>query len=444
MHPDDLAALPPLDEKNAAPDWSAWLGSPQGAAEYLSETGLEVFGQVRQEIPEFFRGDRWLKKAFNPDPERSVPEARILSPVITLSDPAEQFATLLRIWTVARIGALPKSPIEGVERVRHDLRANVSFSRLMHSLAQLELAGAGLHIGDRVELEPPKGGGPGDVRLHAGGTTVFLEVATLSTDEGFVHQERALDGQQIHLHGLEIRHRVRFDGALPGHLDNEDERKAWRERTESAALQAAETGAPVEVPDPAGLLTVRPDDGSGGQRLTGPQQQIDAAHRILNKLAEKAKQTRAAGVAWVLLDDHNDAMRLTDFFAAPLAAKIDQLHALVADLLNQHSHLAGVIWTYTGRAVTPPPGADAHTDKGSAIQRALPGCRVRQSVLIPRRILIPDQTRLLVRLLQQEPGWLDDALSRLGYAGGFASLLAAPPPPTTRSALWTPADATRY
>ena len=436
MHPDDLAALPRLDEKGAAPNWSAWLGSPQGAAEYLSETGLEVFEAIRREIPEFFRGDRWLKKAFDPDPDRRVAEVRILSPVITLSDPAEEFATLLRIWTVARIGAVSKSPIQGVERVRHDLRANVSFSRLMHSLVQLELAGAGLHIGARVELEPPKGGGPGDVRLQAADTTVFLEVATLSTDEGFTLQQRAMDGQQIHLRSLESRHRVRFDGALPGHLNNEQERKAWRERTERAAQQAAEIGAPAEVLCPAGLLTARPDDGSGGQRLTGPPQQIDAAHRILNKLAEKAEQTRAAGVAWVLLDDHNDAMRLTDFFAAPLTEKIYQLHALVADLLDQNSHLAGVIWTYTGRAVTAPPSAEAHASHGSAIQRALPGCRVRQSVLIPRHILIPNQTRLLTRLLQQEPGWLDGALARLGYRGGFAALLATPPPAAT---LWTPA-----
>jgi hypothetical protein len=438
MHPDDLAALPRLDDE-APPVWPAWLGSPQGAAGYLSETGLEVFAQVRREIAEFFRGDGWLEKAFDPNPERRVPAARILSPVLTLSDPAEQFATLLRIWTVARIGELPRSPIQGVERVRHHLRANVSFSRLMHSLAQIELAGAGLHVGDSVELEPPKGGGPGDVRLHAGDTTVFLEVATLATDTGFVKQERALDGQQVHLHGLEARYRVRFDGALPGHIDEQQEREAWRERTERAAQQVAATGAPVELTGPAGLLTVRPDDGSGGQRLTGPVQQIDAAHRILNKLAEKAKQTRAASVAWVLLDDHNDAMRLTDFFAAPLTDKITQLHALVADLLDQHSHLAGVIWTYTGRAVTAPPSAQAHSDAGSAIQRALPGCRVRQSVLIPRRILLPDQTRLLTRLLQQEPGWLDGALARLGYRGGFASLLATPPPATAHSALWTPA-----
>ncbi len=266
---------------------------------------------------------------------------------------------------------------------------------------------------------------------------MFLEVATLATDEGFVRPGRALDGQQIYLHGLESRHRVRFDGALPGHLDDEDTKQAWRERTESAAQQAAATGAPIELPGLAGLLTVRRDDGSGGQQLTGPPQQIDAAHRILNKLAEKTEQTRAAGVAWVLLEDRNNAMRLTDFYAAPLADKIPQLHTLVADVLDQHSHLAEIIWTCTARAVTPPPAADAHSDTGSAIQRALPGCRVRQSVLIPRRILLPDQTRLLTRLLQQEPGWLDGAHARLGYRGGFASLLAAPPPATTHSALWT-------
>lgn len=418
VHPVDQAAFTALDN-GATPDWPTWLGSIEGAAAYLSPRGQGVFDTLRAEIPEFF-GKGWLAAAVK---KRTVPEARILSPVLTLSDPAEQFATLLRIWAVARLGQVRRGGIQGVDRVRRQLRTDIRSSRFLHSLTQLELAGAGLHVGTSVELEPPKAGGPGDVLLRAGDTEVFLEVVTLSTDQAFLRRERALAGHQSHVRALELQLGVSFDGDLPGVLEGPDA-QTWRDRMTSAAAKCAADGQAVTIHDVHGMLTIRPDEGRPGQRLTGQLVQIDAARRLLLALERKAAQTRAAATAWLWLVDHNDVMALAPFSAAPPAEQIGQLHALVHDVLDRHPHLAGIVWTRTGRIVSPVPTVDAQQDSGYAIVRSLPGCRVRQSVVLPRRIVLPYQTQLLLRLLDREPDWLDGALERLGYPGGLAALLA--------------------
>lgn len=161
---------------------------------------------------------------------------------------------------------------------------------------------------------------------------------------------------------------------------------------------------------------------------------------MLAAFDRKARETRAAGTAWLVLLDHNDAMNLTMFGKAGLEEKVGQLHDLTSDLLARHPHVAGLVWTRTARAVTPPNPVDASTRQGAGILRALPGCRLRETVIIPRRIVVPHQTRLMANLFEREPGWLDGVLETLGYPG-IAGLLRSPEtavPAAQGTRLWTP------
>lgn len=121
----------------------------------------------------------------------------------------------------------------------------------------------------------------------------------------------------------------------------------------------------------------------------------------------------------------------------PIDAKLDALTDLAAPILTQRSHLAGITWS-TAQWCTPvPPDAQAQTLSGIALQRALATDRVRQSVILNRRLILPDQTARVVRLCEAEPRWLDWALLQLGIPGRVGTLLTQRPP-TVSSRLWQP------
>jgi hypothetical protein len=83
-----------------------------------------------------------------------------------------------------------------------------------------------------------------------------------------------------------------------------------------------------------------------------------------------------------------------------------------------------------------PPDDQAQTWAGLAFQRGLPIEHVRQTVIASRHLIVPGHIAFLARLCDQEPGWLDWALGRLGINGGTRSLLDQPTPGF--ASLWTP------
>ena len=67
---------------------------------------------------------------------------------------------------------------------------------------------------------------------------------------------------------------------------------------------------------------------------------------------------------------------------------------------------------------------------------------MRESIVLHRRLLVPDQFMIVSNLCSDEPTWLDKALHRLGVPGGLASLTTFHPRPpsqrTTASGLHLP------
>jgi len=147
------------------------------------------------------------------------------------------------------------------------------------------------------------------------------------------------------------------------------------------------------------------------------------APRLWRDLDKKARQTHAAGEAWVWVQDNNGTLWSTTPFAQmPLQAKANVLSDLVEPLFDMHPHLVGVVLSSASMPGGTATNVNTQVPQGLGFRRVLPGAKVRESIVLHRRPVGPGQLDLVAGLCADEPSWLARALSRLGISGGLASL----------------------
>ncbi len=288
-----------------------------------------------------------------------------------------------------------------------------------------------------VELEPTKdSGGPGDVRIGP----VFIEVVTFAEDQKLQDYEKFRQRCRNHLFALNLGRDIYWEGDFP-ELLNGDAFETWKQRTEDAAQLCVVSDLAVDVLSNAGRrLTVYPGQAPRGTTLSGATVESDQGARLLSRVRDKCAKTGGAGTAWIWVEDHSGLFRFpTPFAGMPLAAKTDALADLFGPILHEYAHVAGIIVSNAGRRCLPlPQDGDALRPAGQGFRRGLPLDRVRETIVIPRRIILPDQTSLIARMCDTEAGVLNWALGRLGVPGGVMSLLSDSPAMSAGSQLWTP------
>lgn len=354
-----------------------------------------------------------------------IPSLARFSPVLTPYSRASAYLELIRWW--AALEVLAEGRAEGLTRLRRDAQRDVRLGRLLHTLTQARLAAAGGSVGATPTLEPQALRGRGDVLLEHGPIAVLIEVLTVSPDEEFQQQNAGTEQCLTHLHWLERDYDVHWEGDVPGRLPPH-ELSRWKEATTEAAAEAARRQQPARVAVlDVGVLSARPGPAAPGTSLTGPLVESDQGHRFLGKLHQKAEQTRDGVPAWIWVEDHGLFQPLTPFQGFPLEQKVTAFAGLVGNVLRQYPHLAGVVLSNAARRIRPrPPDHTVGTSDGFGFRRGLPGDRQRETIVVPRRLVLPDQTRLVARLLSEEPRWLDWALIRLGVPGGVRALIRDP------------------
>lgn len=439
MHPRDKEIWRAIDQGLRAIDWEAWFGCPEGA-DYLSPAGHEVTARAVTGLTAFF-DSRWLPKAVTPSLASGRASDTFVglgraAPVLQIMTGAEPGAWVEAVRWWAAYAYLEEAEVPGLTSVRRDARRDVTLSRFLHTQTQARLAVMGAARGLPVELEPAKAsGGPGDVRIGP----VFLEVVTFAEDQKLQDYEKFRQSCRIHLLTLDRDHDIYWEGDFP-ELLNGDDFETWKKRTEEAAQQCAASEAPVDVLSSAGRrLTVHPGTAPHGTTLTGETVESDQGKRLLGKVRGKCAKTEGAGTAWIWVEDHSGLFHFPMPFAEmSLAAKTDALADLLGPLLGEYVHVAGIIVSNAARRRLPlPPDEDALRPAAQGFRRGLPLDRVRETIVIPRRILLPEQTNLIARMCDAEAAALDWALGRLGVRGGVTSLLASSTPRRV-SPLWTP------
>ncbi|MFE1405377.1 hypothetical protein ACFW5D_17280 [Streptomyces sp. NPDC058770] len=426
MHPRDEEIWRAIDQGLRAIDWEAWFGCPEGA-DYLSPAGHEVTARAVAGLTAFF-DSRWVPKAVVPSPAPGRASDTFVglgraAPVLQITNGAAPGAWVEAVRWWAAYAYLEKARVPGIASVKRDARRDVTLSRFLHSQTPARLALIGAARGLPVELEPAKAsGGPGGVRVGP----LFIEVVTLAEDQKLQDYERFRQNVRAHLFALDRGRDIYWEGDLP-ELLNGDAFETWKKRTEEAAQQCAASGAAVDVLSNAGRrLTVHPGTAPQGTTLTGDTVETDQGRRLLGKVRGKCAKTAGAGTAWIWVEDHSGPFHFpTPFAGMSLAAKTDALADLLGPLLAEYVHVAGIVVSNAARQRLPlPPDEDALRPAAQGFQRGLPLDRVRETIVIPRRILLPEQTSLIARMCNAEADALDWALRQLGVPQGVTSLLA--------------------
>ncbi|MFJ2887830.1 hypothetical protein ACIO53_17480 [Streptomyces sp. NPDC087305] len=440
MHPRDKEIWLAIDQGLRAIDWEAWFGCPEGA-DYLSPAGHEVTTRAVAGLTAFFQS-RWLPKAVTPLPASGKASDTFVglgraAPVLQIMNGAEPGAWVEAVRWWAAYAYLEEAEVPGLTSVRRDARRDVTLSRFLHTQTQARLALIGAARGLPVELEPTKAsGGPGDVRIGP----VFIEVVTFAEDQKLQDYERFRQSCGMHLRTLERDLDIYWEGDFP-ELLNGDDFQTWKKRTEEAAQHCAASEVAVDVLSSAGRrLTVNPGRAPQGTTLTGETVESDQGKRLLDKVRGKCAKTQGAGTAWIWVEDHSGLFHFPMPFADfSLAAKTDALADLLGPLLGEYVHVAGIIVSNAARRRQPLPlDEDALRPAAQGFRRGLPLDRVRETIVIPRRIILPEQTNLIARMCDAEAASLDWALGRLGVSGGVTSLLTDSSTPRRVSPLWTP------
>ncbi|MFG2483424.1 hypothetical protein ACGFSI_11790 [Streptomyces virginiae] len=440
MHPPDEETWRAISQGSRAIDWEAWFGSPDGA-DYLTPAGHAVTARAVAGLTAFF-DSRWLPKAVDPsyasggDSDAFVGLGGV-APALQILNGGEPGAWVDAVRWWAAYSYLEEAGVPGLASVRRDARRDVTLSRFLHTQTQARLALLGAAHGYQVELEPVKTrGGPGDVRIGP----VFIEVVTFAEDQKLKDYEQFRQACRMHLFALDRGRTIYWEGDFP-ELLHDDDFEAWKRHTEEASQQCADSGAAVDVLSNAGRrLTVRPGMAPQGTTLTGATVESDQGRRLLGKVRGKCFKTLGTGTAWIWVEDHSGLFSFPMPFAEmSLAAKTDALADLLTPLLEEHIHVAGIVVSNAARRRLPlPPDEDALRPAAQGFRRGLPLDRVRETIVIPRRILLPEQTALIARMCDAEADALDWALRKLGVPGGVASLLTGPSTPRRVSPLWTP------
>jgi hypothetical protein len=408
--------LAAIDRKERAFDWGAWFGAVD-SAKYLTGHGRSIARRAAADLEGFF-GPSWLPTATDPASGHWIARLGAESPLLAINEAGAvaAYVETLRWWSSLRV--LEERSTVGLQSVLKQLRTDITAQRFRHSLAQARLAAQGLARGIDVVLEPSKaGGGLGDVLLRTGRSEVFIEIVSSVPVPN--HDEEAYDDHVVLLWRQSPD--LSWEGEVPGLLDRARE-QAWRAAVAEAAAHCLETRAQTSLSGDWPALTVRHRGASADGTLSGPDVSIDQSRRLAGVIDRKAAQTRGASMAWIWIEDHGGLHQLTPFSSMPIQDKVDAFSGLTGPLLAGRNHIAGIVWSRAVRSDSLRSG-EVESPRGLAIERPLAGGQVRQSVVVHRDLVIPDQLDVLARILDREPQWLDWALHEL-RAGSIAQCLS--------------------
>jgi hypothetical protein len=314
--------------------------------------------------------------------------------------------------------------LEGRAKALRDLRRDPSPRRLLHSRAQLLLAGLACRLGWPAALETRREDQPpADVEIAAPTGSLNVEVRVLTQSDDARAKRAAADRTSDWLFALGCEQGVWIGGNLDRHPTESERNEIERIVEDNASIVHA--GMPVELSMPGIDLELSPR-GAANQSLRGPAVKEDLFWRMVEAIAEKANKMRRSGAGWLHLTTLTGLWAFTSWAQSPLEEQLAVMTTALEEALGDNKPDGIVLCSAAGMNQSGIKSESVTTKNGIALRRAINPVRVRGTLIMSfnpnGRAALPSwQT-----LADTEADWLDWALNNRCLPS-VADLLAPSP-----------------
>lgn len=314
--------------------------------------------------------------------------------------------------------------LEGRAKALRDLRRDPSPRRLLHSRAQLLLAGLAHRLGWPVALEIRREDQPpADVEIAAPTGSLNVEVRVLTQSNDARAKRAAADWTSDWLFALGCKHGVWIGGNLDRHPTDGEQIEIERIVEDNASIVHA--GTPVELSMPGIELELSPR-GAADQSLRGPAVKEDLFWRMVGAIAEKANKMQRSGAGWLHLTTLTGLWAFTSWAQSPLEEQLAVMTTALDGVLGDHKPDGIVLCSAAGMNQSGIKDESVKTKNGIALRRVINPVRVRGTLIMSFN---PNGQAALPSwqaLADTEADWLDWALNNRGLPS-VADLLARNP-----------------
>lgn len=356
MHEQDLAIWREIDQGGRRPTWAAFIGTREGST-YLTPSGQAVRQRLVDDFESLF-GTTWLATAM-PGPQGGrIPQVGRFSPVFSLrgdEGAAASFIELVRWWASFKT----QQGRPGFKRILKDLRADITPTRLHHTLSQVRLGAVASMAGYGVEYEIATGG---DVKLSGVDSSVTIEVFAMGVGDEFAEKERTSDRMFGFLDQVARVNGVYFEGDLP---PTDADLDAWMRRVQADASVAAQLGIAVSLEWDGATLHVGPGSSPEGTQVRGPALEGDVGSRLWRRARRKASQVKDSDAGWLWIENHGAIDALVPVHSLALERQLEAYASLFAGALDGVDAAKGITFSTARRAY----GRSRRRRRNSAMRR---------------------------------------------------------------------------
>lgn len=297
--------------------------------------------------------------------------------------------------------------LDGRRTALTDLRHDPSPRRLLHSRAQLLMAGLACRLGWPVALETSiEGQPPADVEIATPTGILKVEVRVLMQSDASREQYAAVNRTSDWLLALRFETGVWIGGNLDRHPTPSERSEIEQFVRDNASVVQGGTSVQLRMPEIE--LELSPP-GAANQALHSPAIKEELFRRMVGAIAKKAKKMRSSGAGWLHL---TGLWAFTSWGQSPLEQQLAVMSAALEEALGDDKPDGIVLCSAAGWNQSAIKDESVNTENEIALRQAINPICVRETLIMsfsPRgQAALPSWQALV----EAEANWLDWALNQ--------------------------------